>query len=123
MAKAPKTSAAAASSSAGSGRLAGKIALVTGAAGNIGGYIVRQYLAQGATVVMTGRTRERIEAAAKAAAVNAGVPADRVMAVVFDGGDMASVRAGIAEVVKRFGRIDILVNNAGSAGVASRQVV
>ncbi len=27
-----------------------------------------------------------------------------------------SVRAGIAEMVKRFGRIDILVNNAGSAG-------
>ncbi|MBX9884564.1 MAG: hypothetical protein K2X68_06290, partial [Novosphingobium sp.] len=38
------------------GRLAGKIALVTGAAGNLGGYIVRHYLAEGATVVMTGRT-------------------------------------------------------------------
>jgi malonyl-CoA reductase/3-hydroxypropionate dehydrogenase (NADP+) len=116
MAKAPKATAAAAPPQAASGRLAGKVALVTGAAGTIGGYIVRRYLAEGATVVMTGRTRDRIEAAAKAAAADAGVPAERVLAVVLDGGDMASVRAGVAEVKARVGHVDILVNNAGSAG-------
>jgi malonyl-CoA reductase/3-hydroxypropionate dehydrogenase (NADP+) len=98
------------------GRLAGKVALITGAAGNLGGHIVRHYLAEGATVVMTGRSAERIEAAAAAACETCGVAADRVMTVVLDGGDMASVRAGIAQVVARFGRIDILVNNAGSTG-------
>lgn len=36
------------------GRLAGKVALVTGAAGNLGGEIVRCYLREGATVVMSG---------------------------------------------------------------------
>jgi malonyl-CoA reductase/3-hydroxypropionate dehydrogenase (NADP+) len=101
---------------AGAGRLAGKIALVTGAAGNIGGYIVRAYLREGATVVMTGRTKDRVDAAAAAAVEETGVPPERVMTVVLDGGDMASVRAGVKAVESRFGRIDILINNAGSAG-------
>lgn len=98
------------------GRLADKVAVVTGAAGNIGAYIVRSYLAEGATVVMTGRTPERLEAAAAAIREETGVAPERVATAVLDGADPASVRAAIAEVVARFGRIDILVNNAGSAG-------
>jgi malonyl-CoA reductase/3-hydroxypropionate dehydrogenase (NADP+) len=99
-----------------SGRLAGKIALITGAAGNIGGYIVRRYLREGATVVMSGRTETRIEAAAQAARQATGVHDSQVATVVFDGADVASVRAAVADVIGRFGRLDILVNNAGSAG-------
>ena len=98
------------------GRLAGKIAVVTGAAGNLGGHIVRHFLGEGATVVMTGRSAERIEAAARAAIEASGADAARIMTVVLDGADPQSVRDGIAEVVARFGRIDILVNNAGSTG-------
>jgi len=98
------------------GRLAGKIAVVTGAAGNLGGHIVRHFLGEGATVVMTGRSAERIEAAAQAALEASGADAARIMTVVLDGADPQSVRDGIAEVVARFGRIDILVNNAGSTG-------
>ena len=97
------------------GRLAGKIAVITGAAGNLGGHIVRHYLAAGATVVMTGRSAERIEAAAEVVRAG-GVDASRVATVVLDGADPQSVRDGIAEVVARFGRIDVLVNNAGSTG-------
>ena len=98
------------------GRLAGKIAVVTGAAGNLGGHIVRHYLAEGATVVMTGRTAPRTEAAADAIRAETGADAARIATVVLDGGDAQSVREAVAEVVERFGRIDILVNNAGSAG-------
>ena len=98
------------------GRLAGKIALVTGAAGNIGGHIVRHYLREGATVVLTSRSAEKGAAAAQAALEEVGAPQDRVMVVAMDGGDPATVRAGVKEIVERFGRIDILVNNAGSAG-------
>ena len=101
---------------ASAGRLAGKIALITGAAGNIGAYIVRSYLREGATVVMTGRTKDRVEAAALASIEETGAPAERAMTVVLDGADIASVRAGVQEVIDRFGRIDILINNAGSAG-------
>jgi malonyl-CoA reductase / 3-hydroxypropionate dehydrogenase (NADP+) len=99
-----------------SGRLSGKIAVVTGAAGNLGGYIVRHYLAEGATVVMTGRTASRTDAAADVIRAETGVDAERLATVVLDGGDAQSVRNGVAEIVKRFSRIDILVNNAGSAG-------
>ncbi len=98
------------------GRLAGKIALITGAAGNLGTEIVRHYLHQGALVVMSGRTKARLEAARDAAITATGVDAAQVDTVVMDGADPASVRAGIAEVVARHGRIDILLNNAGSAG-------
>ncbi len=98
------------------GRLAGKVALVTGAAGNLGTEIVRHYLRQGATVVMSGRTRAKLEAARDAALTETGVPASQADIVVIDGADPASVQAGIADVVARHGRIDILLNNAGSAG-------
>ncbi len=99
-----------------SGRLAGKIAVVTGAAGNLGGHIVSHYLAEGATVVMTGRTPDRTKAAADALIKATGADPARLATVALDGGDIASVRAAMAEVVAKFGRIDILVNNAGSAG-------
>jgi malonyl-CoA reductase / 3-hydroxypropionate dehydrogenase (NADP+) len=98
------------------GRLAGKIAVVTGAAGNLGGHIVTHYLAEGATVVMTGRTPERTAAAAAALVEATGVNVSRIATVSLDGGDPSSVRAAMAEVAEKFGRIDILVNNAGSAG-------
>ena len=98
------------------GRLSGKVALVTGAAGNIGGRIVRAYLAEGATVVMTGRARERIEAARAAVLSETGAAPDRAVAAVLDGAIPESVRQGVAEAVAATGRIDILVNNAGSAG-------
>ena len=111
-----KAAAAPALKSALSGRLAGKIALVTGAAGNIGGHICAHYLAEGASVVMTGRTPKRTAAAAEALRARTGADPARIATVTLDGGDIASVRAAIAEVVGQFGRIDILVNNAGSAG-------
>jgi malonyl-CoA reductase / 3-hydroxypropionate dehydrogenase (NADP+) len=98
------------------GRLAGKVALITGAAGNLGGEIVRHYLRQGALVVLSGRTRARLEAARDAAVQDAGVPAAQADTVVMDGADPASVRAGMADLMARHGRIDILINNAGSAG-------
>jgi malonyl-CoA reductase/3-hydroxypropionate dehydrogenase (NADP+) len=111
-----KPKAASASDLVRPGRLAGKVALITGAAGNIGGVIARRYLDEGATVVLTGRTRERIEAAAQRIAADAGVEGERVQWVVLDGADPESVRAGVAEAVDRHGRIDVLVNNGGSAG-------
>ena len=63
------------------GRLFGKVALVTGAAGNLGGHIVRHYLREGATVVLTGRERSRVAAARLEAIQATGVPEDRASIV------------------------------------------
>ena len=98
------------------GRLSGKVALVTGAAGNLGGHIVRHYLREGATVVLTGRERTRVEAARLEAVQSAGVPDDRASVVTLDGADPLSVRAAFADAMAIHGRIDVVVNNAGSAG-------
>ncbi|WP_116969769.1 SDR family oxidoreductase [Blastomonas sp. UPD001] len=101
---------------AATGRLAGKVALVTGAAGNLGGAIIRRFIAEGATLVMTGRTEERLAAAKQALLDETGVEESRVFTVILDGADPDSVRAGIDQVRAALGRIDVLVNNAGSAG-------
>ncbi len=98
------------------GRLAGKIAVITGAAGNLGTEIVRHYVREGAIVIMTGRTPDRTEAARQAILSETGATPEQVATACLDGADPDSVRAGIADIVARFGHIDILVNNAGSAG-------
>jgi malonyl-CoA reductase / 3-hydroxypropionate dehydrogenase (NADP+) len=98
------------------GRLSGKVALVTGAAGNLGGEIVRHFLREGATVVLTGRERTRVTAARDAAIAATGVPDDRATVVTLDGADASSVARAIADAMAAHGRLDIVVNNAGSAG-------
>lgn len=98
------------------GRLSGKTAVVTGAAGNLGSQICRTFAREGAFVIMTGRTQDRIDAARAALIADTGVSASRVETAILDGGDPDSIRAALAKVRSDYGRIDILINNAGSAG-------
>ncbi len=102
------------------GRLAGKVVLVTGAAGNIGMQISRQMLREGATLVMSGRDQERLDSAKAALREETRAPANRIVTVVFEGGEPGQVRVGIEQIMTRCGRIDVLVNNAGSAGPKCR---
>jgi malonyl-CoA reductase/3-hydroxypropionate dehydrogenase (NADP+) len=106
------------------GRLAGKICLVTGGAGNIGTEITKRFLAEGAEVIVTGRNADKLNRLVKdvsAAATNG--EASHLYPLVMDGGNPESVQQGLAELIKLFeGKrhpdsfIDVLVNNAGSAG-------
>jgi len=107
-------------SAAGGGRLGGKVALITGGAGNIGEVITRRFLEEGATVAITGRNAAKLSAYRDGLLAELGLPDERAIALVMDGSDTAAVRAGVAELVARLGRIDVLVNNAGSAGARQR---
>ncbi len=94
--------------------LAGKVALVTGAARNIGKAIADALAANGARVAYTDVDADGAAAAARAAG---GV------AFPLDVRDEAQAEAGVARVVRELGRLDILVNNAGVNTMAHRVTV
>lgn len=112
----PSAEATEAPEAAKKGRLAGKVVVLTGAAGNLGSEIARHLAREGAFLVMTGRTKTRVDAAMATLLAETGVPSTRVMTAVLDGGDPESVRSAFAHVTSVFGRVDVLINNAGSAG-------
>ena len=90
--------------------LTGKVAWITGAGSGIGEAAALALAAAGASVVLTGRRREALEAVA-ARVEQAGGTAR------IEAGDLsvaAEVEAIVARILKAAGRIDILVNNAGT---------
>jgi gluconate 5-dehydrogenase len=89
--------------------LNGKVALVTGGASGLGNAIARGLAEAGATVVLNGRRRDKLEEAVavlRQAGHHAGPAA-------FDVTDSSAVNAGVAAIVAERGAIDVLVNNAG----------
>ena len=86
--------------------LANKVAIVTGAASGFGAEISRQYVAEGAKVVVADLN----EAGAKAVAAELGANA---IAVKCDVTKRADIDHVVAAAIKQFGTIDIVVNNAG----------
>ncbi|MFN3868836.1 MAG: 3-oxoacyl-[acyl-carrier-protein] reductase [Hyphomicrobiaceae bacterium] len=87
--------------------LTGKTALVTGATGGIGEAIARTLHKAGATVALSGRRADKLEALKAELG-------ERAVVVPCDLADRAAVGKLIDEAVKALGgRLDILVNNAG----------
>ncbi len=95
---------------AGSGRLKGKVALITGADSGIGRAVAALFAREGADIAISylcehddaARTREIVE---KEGA--------RAVAIAGDIGDKAFCERAVAETVEKLGGLDILVNNAG----------
>lgn len=92
------------------GRLAGKVAIITGAGSGIGRAMALLFAREGATVVAAGRTPASIEETVAMIRAETGWEA---LAVAADVAIPADVERMVRETVARFGRIDILCNNAG----------
>lgn len=79
-----------------------KVVLITGATGGIGGAIATQMKAAGATVVVTGRSLEKLSAFD-----------DSFIKIQSDLSADGAAEKLIADTVEKAGRIDVLINNAG----------
>ena len=87
-------------------RLAGKVALITGASSGIGAALARELHRRGAAVTVTARRTDRLEALAASLGERAlAMPAD----VTRDG----DLEQAVASTLARFGHLDIAVANAG----------
>jgi len=91
------------------GRLAGKIALITGAASGIGLATAERFAEEGAELIIADRDEARLDAALDRLSGPDGLH----VAIPFDVTDEAGWRRAIEQIEARFGRLDILVNNAG----------
>lgn len=91
------------------GTLDGKVAVVTGGYTGIGKAITRAFAAEGCSVVIAARNRERLDEAVEEMKELAG----EVVPWPTDVTDEGSVENLFDETIRRFKRIDILVNNAG----------
>lgn len=98
------------------GRLAGKVAVITGASRGLGQYCSVGYGAEGATVVIAARTEQEkdpqlpgtIHETAKLVEEAGG----EAFPVVCNVADLGSVEKMVAQVIDRYGQIDVLMNNA-----------
>jgi retinol dehydrogenase 14 len=90
--------------------MAGRTVLVTGGTAGIGKATALGLAAMGAHLAITGRDRERAEAAARDIRAAGGGQVDVFVA---DLSSQAEVRRLAGEVLQRLSRIDVLVNNAG----------
>jgi NADP-dependent 3-hydroxy acid dehydrogenase YdfG len=89
--------------------LAGRTAVVTGAASGIGEAVAVLLAAQGARVALLARRGERLDAIAGKIRADGG----QALAVVADVTDDASVAAAAARIHEAYGTVDLVVNSAG----------
>jgi 3-oxoacyl-[acyl-carrier protein] reductase len=89
--------------------LAGRVAIVTGGTRGIGLAIARSLAEDGASVVVSGRDADRLEAAAKEIEAAGGAS----LALVADAAAREDADRLVEATRERFGRLDVLVNNAG----------
>ena len=90
--------------------IAGKVAVITGAGGVLGGNVAKSFVQQGADVVALDIRQEQLD---KRVEELRAVGGGKVMGLICNVLDIDSIRKVTDEVVAQWGRIDILVNIAG----------
>ena len=91
-------------------RFAGRVAMVTGAAGGIGAVIAEKFAEYGADVVIADlKIDEQSEVFQKIRAMGR-----KVMGIQMDITNVAGVEENVAKIVAEMGKIDFLINNAGA---------
>lgn len=106
------TGAAGSPGASGPGLLAGKNAVIYGAAGALGGAVSRAFAREGATVFLAGRTLDRVEAVARDIVAAGG----RAQAARVDALDRQAIEKHLGEVVRQQGAIDVSFNLIGLGG-------
>ena len=96
--------------------VAGKTAIVTGSSQGIGEVTAKRFADEGADVVVTSRSRERIEEVA--ADINDSDRPGRAIAVECDVRDRNAVKALVDATVEEFDGLDTMINNAGASFMA-----
>jgi NAD(P)-dependent dehydrogenase (short-subunit alcohol dehydrogenase family) len=90
------------------GRLTGKVAIVTGSTRGLGAAVAREMAKEGASLAITGRNSDDGERIAREITDAGGTAAF----IRLDLADEASVQRCVQETVQRFGKLNVLVNNA-----------
>ena len=98
--------------------LEGRVALVTGASRGIGKAIAGAYAAAGASVMLSSRKQDALEAAV----ADIGTGGGETAVFAANAGEPDQIAACVAATVERFGRIDILVNNAATNPYLGRAI-
>jgi len=94
------------------GKLNNKVAVITGGSTGIGLATAKTFLAEGAKVVITGRTKETLDAA------EAEINSADLLAVQSDTSKLDQIDSLVSAVEAKFGKVDILFANAGIAWFA-----
>lgn len=100
-------------------RFEGIVVLVTGATGSIGEAISRRFAVEGAHVVLTGRSEEKLKTL-QGQMLKDGL---KVSYIVMDVSDESSIASAMQTVASRFDKIDVLVNNAGYSARSTKQLL
>lgn len=85
-----------------------KVVIVTGGSSGLGKYMAKDFVENGAKVVITGRNEERLSLAKKEISHENG----EVLTIQMDVSEVSEITKTVNTVLEKWGRIDILVNNA-----------